>query len=57
VDSYLGSSDSEGANTKNKILELLDKPGGKEALCKYCGLDSIYELRLANIQRMNLLPF
>lgn len=57
VDSYLGSSDAEGANTKNRILELLDKPGGKEALCKYCGLDSIYELRLANLQRMNLLPF
>lgn len=57
VDPYLGSTDGPGANAKNKIFDLLDRPGGKEMLCKYCALDSIYELRLANKQRMNLLPF
>jgi DNA polymerase len=56
VDSYLGT-DTVDANAINHILELIKKPGGTEALCKYCGLDSIYELRLANRQRLNLLPF
>lgn len=57
VDPYIGAVDNKDANAMNRLLELLKKPGGKETLLKYCGLDSINELRLANKQRMNLLPF
>ena len=57
VDSYLSALDNTNANSLNRIFELLKKPNGKEILCKYCGLDSIFELRLANRQRMNILPF
>ncbi len=57
VDTYMGSIDPNSGNSLNKIPELLEKPGGKEALLKYCGLDAVYELRLANLQREHILPF
>jgi len=57
VSPYLGSVENNNANSINRIQELLKQRGGKEALCKYCGLDSIHELRLANKQRINILPF
>lgn len=57
VDPYMKAVDNINANSLNKMLDLLKTPNGKEVLCKYCGLDSINELRLANRQRMNLLPF
>ena len=51
VESYLKSDEVDNANAFNKIKELLDKPGGKQALLKYCGYDSINEYRLAEMQR------
>jgi uracil-DNA glycosylase family 4 len=54
---YLGAVDNKNGNAINKINQLLYKPGGKMRLLRYCGYDSVYELRLANKQRMNLLPF
>jgi hypothetical protein len=47
VSPYLGSVDPKNGNSLNRIMELVKKPGGKEMLMKYCGLDSIYEFRLA----------
>lgn len=38
--------DKDNANSFNKIKELLEIPGGKEKLLKYCALDSIFEYRL-----------
>ena len=32
-------------------MELVGMPGGKEKLLEYCGLDAIYEYRLALIQQ------
>jgi len=54
---YLQAIDNKDGNALNRINELLAKPGGKEKLMKYCGLDSIYEFRLAMQQRSDLLPF
>lgn len=51
-------SDAGGGNDLNKIQELLTKPKGKESLLHYCGLDAIYEYRLAMLQQSEiLLPF
>jgi len=51
-------SDNGGGNDLNKIQELLTKPKGKESLLHYCGLDAIYEYRLAMLQQSEiLLPF
>ncbi len=49
--------DKKNANSFNRILELVKKPGGKEKLLTYCGLDSIYGYKLAMIQQKELLPF
>lgn len=57
VDPYIHSGDSKDANSFNKIMELVVKPGGKEKLMKYCGYDAIYEYRLAVKQMLDLLPF
>lgn len=54
---FFQSIEDSNANSRNKIFDLLKKPGGKKKLLTYCGYDSIYEYRLAEIQRMNLLPF
>ena len=57
---YLRAKDNNG-NAINRIMELVGMPGGKEKLLEYCGLDAIYEHRLALIQQkvMNydFLPF
>jgi uracil-DNA glycosylase family 4 len=42
--------DEESGNGTNKIYDLLEEPGGKEKLMKYCALDSHYEFRLAKLQ-------
>lgn len=46
VESYLKARDNSG-NSFNKIQTLLDKPGGREKILTYCGLDSLYSLKLA----------
>jgi len=57
---YLRAKDNNG-NAINRIMELVEMPGGKEKLLEYCGLDAIYEHRLALIQQKvmnyNFLPF
>lgn len=49
------------ANSQNRIMELLRKPGGEEMLLEYCALDSIYEYRLSDVQIQTIgydfLPF
>jgi len=47
----------DSANDINRIQALISKPGGKEILMKRCALDAVYEFRLAQKQRENLLPF
>lgn len=53
VSPYLQAS-KEGGNEMNRVYELLKKPGGKDKLLQYCGLDSIYEYRLALKQRREM---
>lgn len=57
VEPYLkGVNDS--SNAINRIEELVALPHGKEKLMKYCALDAIFELRLANLQMNDImLPF
>ena len=43
-------SGSKDGNAFNRILEFMDKPNGMEDALIYCGLDSIYEYKLAKIQ-------
>jgi uracil-DNA glycosylase len=47
VSSYLKSKDSKDGNGINRIVELINQPGGKEELMLYCGLDSLLEYKLA----------
>lgn len=50
----------KNANELNTIEELIKTKSGEEMLLKYCALDSIYEYRLAMLQReqiMNNPPF
>lgn len=57
---YLQSGE-KNANAKNKIFELLKKPGGKEKLLLYGGYDAVLTYRLAkkHIEEVNhdFLPF
>lgn len=57
---YLQAPTKDG-NGMNRIYELLKQPGGQEKLLEYCGLDAIYEYRLAmkQMETMNYddLPF
>ena len=61
VTPYLKAVDNKNANALNKIMELVELPGGKEKLMKYCGYDAINEYRISVIQRElineNSLPF
>ena len=54
---YLQAIDPSNGNSLNRIQELLSKPRGRDDLLYYCGLDAIYEYRLAMKQRLNILPF
>lgn len=54
---YLQTTDTNSGNAINRIKDVFFKPGGKQRLLKYCGLDAIYEYRLAEKQRANILPF
>lgn len=54
---YLKAKD---ANSLNRVLKFVKQPGGNKKLLKYCAYDSIYEFRLAVLQKKefeNLLPF
>lgn len=57
LDPWLKPTKEKSANAFNRILELLEKPGGKEKLLKYNALDAIYEYRLMEKQEINMLPF
>jgi len=51
ISPYLRGKESKNANAHNRIMELIEKPGGKEKLLTYCALDSLYTYRLAIQQR------
>ncbi len=54
VDPFIKTSvDPKNANSKNKIFDFIDRYGEKELLT-YCGLDSLYEHRLAFKQMKEL---
>lgn len=56
ISPYLHAVDDDNANSLNRIEELLKSESNKEALLHYCGLDSIYEHRLAAIQQKIIKP-
>lgn len=51
VNPYLRAEEEKNANAHNQILELLKRPDLTRKLLIYCGLDSLYEFRLAMLQR------
>jgi uracil-DNA glycosylase family 4 len=53
---YLRSKTFHSSNDLNQIYDLLELPGGKEKLLKYCAMDSICEYRLAMVQRKIMEP-
>ena len=58
ISPYLHSVDQKDGNAFNQIDKLLDLPGGREKLLMYCALDSIFEYKLAMVQRSEIiLPF
>ena len=50
IQKYLESVDSKNGNSKNKVEDLLTKDK-VDKLLYYCGLDSLYQFRLAKVQR------
>jgi DNA polymerase I-like protein with 3'-5' exonuclease and polymerase domains len=54
IEPYLISVDPKDGNSLNRIEELIKKPGEKEKLLKYCALDSIFEYRLAQLQKNSI---
>lgn len=56
INQYLKSNDEKNANAINNIMKLVEMPGGKEKLMKYCALDSVFEYRLSKIQRELIKP-
>lgn len=55
INPYLKAKDEKNANAINQIGDLLNKSNGQELLLKYCGMDSIFEYRLAQKQRAYML--
>lgn len=53
ISPYLRANDTN-ANSMNNIMKLIDLPGGKQKLLKYCALDTIYEYRLAQKQMQQI---
>lgn len=49
------TSKGDSANEMNRILELIEKPGGATKLLTYGGMDTINTYRLA--EKQNILPF
>lgn len=54
VAEYLKAKDSKNGNAKNRIEELIKTESGKRKLLTYCGLDALYERRLAMKQMREL---
>ena len=50
ISSFLEGGDSKNANSVNRISELLKSPEGEKKLFTYCGMDSLFEYRLALLQ-------
>ena len=50
ISPYLQAPDN-GGNTFNRIMELVEQPGGEEKLLTYCAWDSVLEYRLALLQQ------
>jgi len=50
VSHYFRSVNEKDGNSLNRIFDLIERPGGKEKLLTYCGLDSLFEYKLAKIQ-------
>jgi DNA polymerase len=48
---FLKAKDDKNANSINKILDFIAKPGGAEKLMTYNAYDAINEYRLSNIQK------
>lgn len=62
VSPYLKSvDDKHGANSKNRVIELMKTKQGRKKLLEYCALDSVYQYRLAikQMEQLNhdFLPF
>jgi len=57
IEPYLKSVGENSGNALNRIEELIKTAGGRQKLLKYCGLDAVYEYRLAMKQRLDILPF
>lgn len=58
IEPYLKAPTEDTSNAINRIQELVETSVGRKKLMKYCALDSIFELRLANLQREEIiLPF
>lgn len=47
ISPYLKAKDSKNANAFNQILKLIKTKQGREKLMTYCGLDALYEYKLA----------
>lgn len=54
IEPYLKSGSKSG-NTKNRVLELVESREGREKLMIYCGLDSLYQFKLATKQMASIL--
>lgn len=54
ISPYLESTNSKDGNSTNKIRELIKTELGREKLLTYCGLDSLFEFRLAMSQMKKL---
>jgi len=52
---YLKASEQDGANGINRVEELMKVPSKRKMLLEYCAYDSIYEYRLATLQKAQLL--
>ena len=50
VSPYLKAKDYKNGNAVNKIKDLIKTEDGKRKLLMYCGLDSLFEYRLAMLQ-------
>lgn len=48
---YLRSEDDNGANGINTVVSLMKSTQGRKMLMKYCALDSVYQYKIAMIQK------
>jgi uracil-DNA glycosylase family 4 len=52
IEHYLESIDPKNGNSFNRIRELISTKSGLHKLLIYCGLDSFFEFRLSEVQRI-----